>query len=294
MVSEILLGDNPFIGVSHLAQEKAREEKKALSTVQAKAEVIRAAIEGGATGFTFSTHPLNFELLQYMRDEHPSILQSLNYYLLTPYAQSYVRQANILGTANLVKSLGRDIALESPIGMLTALLTLNLNKIAGLFIAREVKHYLKILPKENVKAILLHEVLTELIIAFGLADLLEELKKHVEIKLGVGFGVETRNLYHLERFLNENSLHIDYVMTPMNPLGYQMGTKELAENSVKALSNKGVKIIAINILASGACSIEEATTYLRAFKEHIYAVAFGTSKPNRARANAQYLRTNLM
>jgi len=293
MVREILLGDNPFIGVSHLAQEKAREEKKNLPTVRSRAAVIEAAAEGGVTGFTFSTHALNYELLQYMLDNHPVTLQALNYYILTPYAQSYVRQANLFGTAGLAKSLLRDIVLENPAGVLSALFTLDFDKIAGLFISREARPYLKILPKERVKAILLHEVLTELIIAFDLADLLQELKKYIETRLGVGFGVETRNIHRLRSFLDEHSLSVEYVMTPLNPLGYQMGVREEAEDSVKALSSRGAKIIAVNILASGACTLEESTAYLSRFKQYIYAVAFGTSKPDRAKANAQHLRSHL-
>jgi len=53
MVKELLLGDNPFIGVSHLAQERARQELRE-ATLENKVKVVKAAIEGGATGFTFS------------------------------------------------------------------------------------------------------------------------------------------------------------------------------------------------------------------------------------------------
>jgi len=80
----------------------------------------------------------------------------------------------------------------------------------------------------------------------------------------------------------------------MNPLGYQMTpSKEEVEEAIRKLGGRGIKIIAINMLASGAVTIEEACKYLEQFKNIIHAVAYGTTKPQRARENAtifsQYL-----
>jgi len=73
----------------------------------------------------------------------------------------------------------------------------------------------------------------------------------------------------------------------MNPLGYQIApSKEEAEEAIRELGKQGTKIIAINILASGAVTLEEACKYLESFKDKMYAVAYGTSKPHRARENA--------
>jgi hypothetical protein len=290
MVEEILLGDNPFIGVSHLAHEKARIERNETSTLEAKVEVVKAALEGGATGFTFSTHQSNLELLEYMSKQHPEVLKRLNYYILTPYAQSYVRRANVSGTVGLAKTIIRDILLKNPADSIISAVTLNLNRLASLFISMEANPYLKTLPKERVKVILLHEVLTELIIAYDLTGLLRELKKYVERKLEISFGLETRNIGQLRKFLKENSIQVEYVMTPMNPLGYQMAaSKEEAEKAIQELGEQGAKIIAINILASGAVTLEETCKYLESFKDKVYAVAYGTTKPQRARENALLL-----
>jgi hypothetical protein len=159
----------------------------------------------------------------------------------------------------------------------------------------EANPYLKILPRDRVKAILLHEVLTELIIAYSLTKLLRELKRFVEKKLGVGFGLETRNIGQLNKYLEEYNIQVEYVMTPMNPLGYQMApSKKEAEEAIRKLGEKGTKIIAINILASGAVTIEEACKYLEQFKNVIHAVAYGTTKPQRAKENALLLTNCLL
>jgi hypothetical protein len=295
MVKEILLGDNPFLGVSHLAQEKARIERNEISRVEAKAEIIKAALEGGVIGFTFSTHSSNLELLKYMGRQHPEVLGKLNYYILIPYAHSYIRKANVIGTIGLAKAIIRDIVLKHPADSITSAVTLNFSKVASLFIGMEANLYLKVLPRERVKAILLHEVLTELIVAYSLVELLEELKGYVERKLEVSFGLETRNIGQLRRFLKENGIRVDYIMTPMNPLGYQMApSKEEAEKAIQELGDRGVKIIAVNILASGAVSLEETCRYLEGYRDRVYAVAYGTVKPYRARENAIKLRQCLL
>lgn len=295
MVKEILLGDNPFLGVSHLAYEKARAERSEAPDLEAKARVLIAGLEGGVTGYTFSTHQVNLELLEYMSKRYPEALARLNYYMLIPYAQGYVRRANVYGTVGLAKSVLRDIVLKHPADFAISILTLNISKLASLFIGMEAKPYLKILPRERVKAILLHEVLTELIIAYDLEELLHELKRYVEKKLEVGFGLETRNIGQLKKYLEERGIWVEYVMTPMNPLGYQMApSKEEAEEAIIELGEQGVKIIAINILASGAVSLEDSIRYLEPFKEEVYAVAYGTTKPQRAGENALLLNQRLL
>jgi hypothetical protein len=294
MVKEILLGDNPFIGVSHLAHEKARIEQSEASNLEAKASVLKAGLEGGVTGYTFTTHQTNLELLKYMNKHYPEVISKLNHYILTPYAQGYVRKANIYGTVSLAKTIARDIAFKHPVNSITSTLTFNFNRLASLFISIEINPYLKTLPIEKVKAILLHEVLTELIMAYNLTDLLRELKRFVEEKLGIGFGLETRNIGQLKKYLEENNIQVEYIMTPMNPLGYQMApSREEAEKSVREIGERGSKIIAINILASGAVTLEETCKYLEPFKDKIYGVAYGTSKPSRARDNAAILRSYL-
>jgi len=276
MVEELLLGDNPFIGVSHLAQEKAKEEQREAS-LENKVKVIEAAVEGGATGFTFSTHPSNLELLKYLSKNSPELAKKLNYYVLVPYAARYVREASTTGTAQLIKRMFTDNLNFQSIRYVLYPTPINLIKM---FLEAELKEYLSVLP--NVKAVFLHEILTELIIAFNISHVIKELSKHF-LEKNIYLGLETRNLKHTERFLENNDLHIRYLMTPLNPLGYQMTpTKEEVEASVKRLSSKNLKIIAINVLASGALPPDKTLDYLGKLKDDIYAITIGTSKSWRA------------
>ncbi len=293
MVREFLIGDNPFIGVSHLAQIKAREESRE-ATLERKYQVLRKGVEAGATGFTFSTHNSNLELLKYVKEKDPELIGNMNYHILVPYAQSYVRKANIHGTIGLLKDTIKELLRNFPIQSFSAAIKLDYGKGLALFLALDLVPYLKILPRKKIKSILLHEVLTEVIIAFDLSKLLVSIKKFIEGKMSIDFGVETRNITKLEDFLNRNNIMLKYIMTPMNPLGYQMATDKLsAEESILRLSKKS-NIIAINTLASGAVSLDESIKYLKKYKEQIYAVTSASTKPYRIYDNFKKLVAELV
>ena len=292
MVKEFLLGDNPFLGISHLAQVKAREEKKE-ATLQNKVNVIKAAIEGGVTGFTFSTHQSNLKLLRALYLRHKDILEFLNYYLLVPYAYGYVRKSSSMGIVNLARYILKSLVKENSFRFLSSIALMDVEDLVSLFIYSEIEPYIKLLPKPKVKAVLVHEILTELMVAYDMAELYEELENSIRKDLDIGFGIETRNIVVTKIWLDKYGFKPKYIMTPMNALGYQMApSKEEAEEAISKLSSVS-KIIAINILASGALPLDQAIEYLLPWKYRIYAVAVGTSKHRRAYKNFIKLRKTL-
>jgi len=207
----------------------------------------------------------------------------------------YIREANIQGSLGLVKRLFKNIAKVDPIESISMLLTANLNKAITLFLKYELKPYLKILPQHKIKAVLLHEIITELAVAFELNDLIKRTRKYIERKLGAAFGLETRNIGHLYKRLIKNRINVEYVMTPLNPLGYQMSpSKDIAEKAIKHLGLRGMKIIAVSILGSGAISLDEAVRYLTRFKKIIFAVTSASIKPDRISSNFKKLSKHLL
>jgi len=281
MFEEVLLGDNPFIGVSHLAHAKAREDSKL--GVETFAEVVAEAYRSGATGFTFSTHPTNLEILRLVRERSPDVVESLSYYPLVPYGMAYVRRSNLTGLPGLgLEILRSSLRRLGRLGwILKAALKLDPSTVLALRLEHDLKPFLEVAPRSRVRAVLIHEVLTEVLIAHDAPHVFEEFRRFFEDVLGVPIGLETRNICKLLRFVEKHGIEAPYVMTPVNKLGYQMApSRAEAEKCVEELSSSS-RIIAINILASGALTLREALEYLRRFK--IYAVAVGTSKPWRAR-----------
>ena len=283
MASQILIGDNPFIGVSHLSSGKGVDEERVATNDQMK-QVLKAALDAGANGFTFTTHPKILDLFRYLERNGADILDRLDYYILTPYAYEYVRQANLRGTVDLAWGILRTLGFSGVSSML-----LSMDSIPSHFIRRELEPFLEILPKKRVKAVLLHEILTEPIIAFESWKLLKRLGEDLSKETGVSFGIETRNAGYLEPSMAELSSVAAYVMTPFNPLGYQMApSKEACESTVSALG-KRTKVIAMNTMASGALTLEESANYLVDRRNSLYAVTTASVNPHRIGENVRIL-----
>src|SRR5207249_1784251 len=79
--------------------------------------VLTAAVDAGATGFTFTTHPKILSMFRTLaQNGEADILKKLDYYILTPYALGYVKKANIGGTVelalNIIRGLGSSFILR--------------------------------------------------------------------------------------------------------------------------------------------------------------------------------------
>jgi len=287
MVEEILLGDNPFIGVSHLAHSKAREDSKL--GVETFAEVVIEAYRSGATGFTFSTHPIDLEVLRVVRERAPDVLESLSYYPLVPYGMAYVRRSNLTGLPGLgLEILKSSLRRLGRLGwILKAGVRLDPSAVLALMLEHDLKPFLEVIPRGRIRAVFIHEVLTEVLIAHDAPSVFKEFTRFFKETLGVPVGFETRNICRLLHLAERHGVEVPYVMTPLNKLGYQMTpSRTEAEKCIEELSANS-RVIAINILASGALTLHEALEHLRKFK--IYAVAAGTSKPWRAQETFRIL-----
>ena len=99
----LLIGDNPFQGVSHLSLERARMRSEESSTPERAAQVLKAALESGADGFLMSVSDVSLDMLKALRhDTNP-----LGIYAIVPYTFALVRSAVRLGG---IPGLGQEVA----------------------------------------------------------------------------------------------------------------------------------------------------------------------------------------
>jgi hypothetical protein len=295
MPRELLLGDNAFTGVSHLSQGKARMESRE-ATLENIVKVIEASVDSGATGFTFSTHPKNLELLTYLHDSRRDLLEKLNYYPLTPYVHPFLKRMGDEGPSALLRTafLGAFKERSSLMQLVSAVLSMDTAKLVGVVLESDVSPFLQMIPRNQLRAVFLHELVTEMVIAFRMESLVKGLDVHMKKRTGASFGLETRNLGQLHDFVRENHYVPEFVMTPINGLGYQMAPdKETAEIAVVGLGQSS-KIIAMNILASGALAFQEALAYISRFRNSLYGIVTATTKPERARDNFKMLAANFV
>lgn len=167
-VNELLLGDNAFIGVSHLSQERARRESRE-ATLENIAEVIEASVDSGATGFTFSIHPKNLELITHLYDSRKNLLGRLNYYALTPYVHAYLKKAGEKGTPALVRTAVLAALQErsSIAEMASAALSLDVARFVGVLLESEVSPFLKMIPRMLASGVLAFQEALAYISGFG-------------------------------------------------------------------------------------------------------------------------------
>jgi hypothetical protein len=278
-IERYLLGDNPFIGVDHLSQERARERLNRLS-VKRIVDVIDAAFESGAQGLLFSTHPIIYDALKLMKARsHPTVF---GLYPLLPYAQEYVQIATERGVVGLVQEVLSKLTwkgkAEALVGGGLSLASFDPTRVLRTYIDAELDIVLRNAPSSaTLKSVFLHEILTDLATSLQATDLIQEYAHHILDKYDVMPGFATRNFVRFAVFAKEIGLKLDEIaiLTPFNKVGFQMNpSREACEQTVKQLENANV--VAMSILAAGYLSLTDALTYLREYTS-IKSFVVGTS-----------------
>jgi len=279
----LLIGDNSFIGVSHLAQSKARETMSRLN-IPAMANVVEEAIQNGASGFSFSIHPTNQKILQRLHEENlPK--RSFDIYPILPYAEGYVRLANEVGMGGIIKHFMSDLSLTSKTKTLLkggiSAATLDPVKLLKFYTEVEIERYLRIKPKTaTLRSILLHEVVTDLALAFSSRTLFIEYDKHIRKKFHVTPGYVTRNFARFVQFFHESNMSLKdtVIMTPFNKAGFQMNpSREKCEAALSSINHEG-NVIAMSVLAGGYLTLDEARDYLQSLRNISGAIVGVSSK----------------
>lgn len=292
MPPTLLIGDNSFIGVSHLSQIRARERLRDLD-VEGMAKVVERALSVGATGYTFSTHPTNLAILRTLRDSN--LNEKFDLFPVLPYAEGYVRIANEKGTTGLFKEtlsrLSASGAAKAMVRGLMAGIRVDPTEVMKTFADVEIESYLRAKPRKSVLgAVLLHDIVTDLVLAFRSETLIESFIRHVRDHYGTRPGFVTRNFTRFVTFFREKGLSLNdvVVMSPFNKAGFQMNPSQKAcENTLASLS--GGYIIAMSIMAAGYLDLSSATEYLAALP-NLSGVAVGVSSMRHAEETFPKLR----
>lgn len=293
-MKNLLIGDNSFIGVSHLSQERARERVEKLD-VKSIVEIIETAASSGATGYTFSTHPLNLKILSALQDSR-KIGQKFGLYPVLPYAQGYVRLANEKGMKGLVDETLSRLSLSNKAkavfkGGLSAL-RLDPIGILKAYVDMELAGYLSEKPENaTLRSVLLHEVVTDLCLGLRDVHLLDVFAQHVREKYHVSPGFVTYNLANFVALFRKEGLSMKdvVIMTPFNSVGFQMSpSRHSCESCLSALPESNV--IAMSIMAGGYLKFNEAMDYISSLP-NLSGVAVGVSSKEHAHNTFMKLRT---
>jgi len=290
-VKHLLVGDNAFIGHSHMSQTMARKKVLRLERDEI-VRVIEKAVSCGATGFTFSAHPTNFKVLQSLMtsdniDAHFAI------YPVLPYAARYVRTINEKGIMGLMTDVFSKLPVAEKAKLIVhgGISTLTFNPI-GAMMAYIDSELSQIPQGTNIKSVLLHEVVTDLGISFGAIEMFESFIHHIKDKWHAMPGFVTRNFPKLVSLFHEMNRPLNdiIIMTPFNSIGFQMNPSKVSCETCLSEMGEG-DVIAMSILAGGYLRFDQAFDYIRALPK-LSGVAVGVSSV--AHAKDTFTRLNVL
>jgi hypothetical protein len=285
----LLVGDNPFHGVSHFSQERARRRDDRILDPSWAAEIVKASFENGADGFMFSVSETTLGILRKL-PQNPD----RKYYAIVPAAGDYVRLSSKSGTTGLLKHVAMETLRSGNIPAITygvrGVMQRDLSSLFKAYLAYEVSRVNSSLKRgEKPYALMLHELVTEMAVALDMGWLV---RSHVEYlsRIGIKPGFETRNFVCLVDKLRELDVDLSdlVITTPFNGLGFQMNPEKAAcENTLRTIPE--TEVIAMSVLASGRLGLPEAREYIGVLPE-LSGIVVGASRKEQAQETFRFFR----
>ena len=274
MLDPIIFGDNQFFGINHMSEEKAQAQFERFKEVSAIIDVVDVALDAGISSFMFNTHGLVKDICEHFRSD-PIKYRDVSLYVSMPYAHKYANAVADKGIFGALKDvIITDSSATDIVGMLTkggfSLFEKDILKVANILVDIEMKMFRNL----NVKVIFLQNIVTDLLLGFGVKEVFVSFAKYVREKYGAEPGFVSLNLPKLVDFLLECGIENPIVCSAINKAGYFMNPD--IESYEQTLKNKKFKPMAMSILASGAVNPEEAVKYV-CDQPGIRSIVFGAS-----------------
>jgi hypothetical protein len=289
MLDKMILGHNQFFGVNHLDAQAGSKKEAQFTQVANIMDIINFSFDRGVKALMMSTHEraslVAEEILKSTR-----LKNDLGIYLLVPYIAKYIKQANEKGIVNIIKDSLKDTSFNDKIGMFLrggmGLLTKDLKKMITLLIDFEVAQFQKL----NLRAIFLHDALTDLALGWDLAEVLELFSDHVQQRYNTTAAFCTKNLPKLMKLLSRTNIKNPLVMASVNKIGYQVNPclREFEE----CLRANDLQLLAMSTLAAGFLKPKEAYDYLYSLPK-VDSVVVGVSTKAHAEETFAIIREKL-
>jgi hypothetical protein len=288
----LLVGDNPFHGISHLSQERARSRptEKAKDTTQYAADLVRLSLENGADGFMFSVDEVTLSIINELSREHPADVQL---YAIAPYAYEYVRKSTKTGgVSGLAASFAKEMIFSKNIKVLASnlggLARFDLSALLEAYVAYEVSR-IKAVSSKNVhlQSFMLHEIVTDMALALNMEDLCKNYITFLE-KRHIRAGFETRNFPYLVNKFDEWDIDFNKITitAAFNKVGFQMCSSQ-AECESALKKARGAEVIAMSVLAAGYLKPKAAFEYIETL-DGVSGLVIGVSKEQHARETFKF------
>jgi hypothetical protein len=292
----LLVGDNPFHGISHLSQERARARhiEHAENTSSYAANLVQLSLENGADGFLCSVDEITLSVIEKLSH---SFTGNVQLYVIAPYAYEYVRKSTQTGgVGGLAASVAKSMIFSKNIRVIAAnlggLARFELAALLEAYVAYELSR-IKAVSGKNIRLVsfMLHEIVTDMVLALNMENLCKSYIKFLE-KNNVRPGFETRNFpYLVSKF---SQWGIDFgkitVTTSFNKVGFQMCPSQI--DCEAALEKaKDAEVIAMSVLAAGYLKPADAFGYISGL-DGLSGLVIGVSKEHQAKETFRLFAEN--
>jgi hypothetical protein len=292
----LLVGDNPFHGISHLSQERSKARISVSENPDAAANLVCLALDNGANGFMFSVSETTLAILKKIREKGE--ISRLGLYAIVPYAYEYVRLATQTGgLVGLAKRFSKQLVTSRNLGAIASgvkgVLGMNPEALLRTYLSYEISRIKSAAGKDaRIESVLLHEVITDMALALNLDWLFKAYVKFLSSK-DIVPGFNTCNFTCLINRLGQGGVDLGEVViaAPFNKVGFQMNPS--IADCVSALSTMIKPVtIAISVLAAGYLKAGEALDYV-AELHNLKGVAIGVSTERHASDTFRIARDRL-
>ncbi len=275
-IDKIVFGDNQFFGINHMSQEKSQQLSEQFYDIKNIFKVYDYAIECGIDAIMLNSNQRAPEICEYFR-KNQSRYSNLKWYPSIPYPHKY---ANIVAEKGIFPAINELIfsnnTASGVFGMVTkgstALISKDAIKLMQMLIDLEVRMFKGL----DMKVIFLQNIVTDLMLGYGIKEIFEEYCEYVRKKYHVLPGFITINLPYCLKKLEEWEIKDVVVCSSINKIGFTMSPNiEAYEDIIIKNDNNVYQIMAMSTLASGAIKPKEAYDYIN--QQNIQSVVFGAS-----------------
>ncbi|MDP4222306.1 MAG: hypothetical protein Q8868_03240 [Bacteroidota bacterium] len=268
-MDKVLFGDNQFFAVSHLSDEKSREQAIRFKDDSSILRVLDQAREAGINTFMCTTHDRIENLCDHFR-ENTEKYRGFRIFPCMPYAQKYANAVTEHGYLGTIRKYvpGNLFGTFAKGGI--AYVSKDFISLMEILVDSEMKMFKGI----ETPVIFLQNVMVDLILGLKMYDVFREYDHYIRKKYNAEPGYITMNMPAMYEALLSVGIENPIICSSINKIGFRMsGGKEIYE---KYLSEKKFRPIAMQVLAAGALQPAEAIEYLSRFPK-IESVLFGAS-----------------
>lgn len=290
-LDKVILGDNQFFGINHRSQEKAEEMLKRFGNIDNIFEVYDNAFECGVKAVMLNSNEKAVAICDRFRAQK-SKYGDVAWYPSIPYAYKYANMVNELGIFPAINEvLMKGNTVGGMLGMIgkgaMAVLTKDAIKMMEMLIDVEYKMFRDL----NVKAFFLQNIVTDLILGYGIKDIFVHYAEYIRKKYKVTPGFVTLNMPYLKSKLEEWGVEDVVICSSINAAGFNMHpSKEEYEKVIAANDPTKYQLMAMNVLASGSITVQESFDYINSL--NIQSVVFGASSKGHIKSTVEAIKIN--